>query len=114
MLVVLPLMLFLGINFFNTHELQVKKGHVTVGFLQKNSSFDIPAPPHPIGVETKEDVNISENDETFDSDTFTDYLASLSPKVTQHLKANPEGIHPYFALSKCKCPIYIRNCSFLI
>jgi hypothetical protein len=114
LLVVLPLMIILGLNLSKSTDLQIKSSHSEVGFVQKTSSFETPAPPHPIGVETKEDLSISENDETFDSDDFTDFLASLEANKTGFKSTALIGDHSYFALSKCKCPIYIRNCSFLI
>jgi len=114
LLVVFPLILVLVLNLSKSADLHFKKAHVEIGFVQKTSSFETPAPPHPIGVETKEDVNISENDETFDSDDFTDFLASLEENKTYLYSSNQLSLLSYFALSKCKCPIYIRNCSFLI
>ncbi len=114
LLVALPLMVIIGFNLLKTNDLHYKKAHLEIGFLQKNSSFQTPAPPHPIGVETKEDVSISENDETFDSDDFNDFLASLESSKPHFSSSNQIGVHSYFAFSKCKCPIYIRNCSFLI
>ena len=114
MLVVLPLMIILGLNLSKSADLHFKKAQVEIGFLQKSTSFQTPAPPHPLGVETKEDVNISENDETFDSDDFTDFLASLEENKTRFSSSNRPNLLSHFALSKCKCPIYIRNCSFLI
>ncbi len=111
---VLPLIVILGLNLSKNTNLHLKKGHVEIGFLQKNTSFQTPAPPHPLGVETKEDVSISENAETFDSDDFIDFLASLEANKTRFTTSAQVGALSYFALSKCKCPIYIRNCSFLI
>lgn len=113
-LVVLPLMVILGLNLSKSDDLHLKKGHVEIGFLQKNTSFQTPAPPHPLGFETKEDVNISENDETFDSDDFIDFLATLEEYKTRFSSSKQLNLLSYFALSKCKCPIYLRNCSFLI
>ena len=107
-------MIILGLNLSKSTDLHFKKAHVEIGFLQKNSSFQRPAPPHPLGVETKEDVSISENDETFDSDDFIDFLASLKDNKTRFSSSNQPNLLSNFALSKCKCPIYIRNCSFLI
>jgi hypothetical protein len=114
LLVVFPLILVLVLNLSKSADLHFKKAHVEIGFVQKTSSFETPAPPHPLGVETKEDVSISENDETFDSDDFTDFLASLEENKTRFTTTTPISDLSYFDLSKCKCPIYIRNCSFLI
>lgn len=107
-------MVILGLNLSKSADLHLKKAQVEIGFLQKNTSFQTPAPPHPLGVETKEDVSISENDETFDSDDFIDFLASLEENKTYFSSSNQLQLLSYFALSNCKCPIYIRNCSFLI